>query len=108
LKAFAIPETLSLDTSILLTQNHIISYAGYCTDCFSGDLGDQMAFRTAIYVGVHLTGWYNRRPRKGLKLAPPEVIVAGLTVGRDFILKGWEKDRKFFEGSALTPLFGTK
>jgi hypothetical protein len=35
MKAFANPETLSLDTSILLTQNHIILYAGYCADFFS-------------------------------------------------------------------------
>jgi hypothetical protein len=34
MKAFARPETLSLTTSILLTHNHIISYAGYCADCF--------------------------------------------------------------------------
>jgi hypothetical protein len=42
LKAFASPETLSLDTSILLTQNHIISYAGYCADCFSVAQADKL------------------------------------------------------------------
>lgn len=69
-----------------------------------GDLSDDMAFRTAIYVGVHLIGWYHRRPRT----APPvaqEVVVAGLTIGRDFICKGWKKDRKFFESTALASLF---
>ncbi|KAH6658913.1 kinase-like domain-containing protein [Truncatella angustata] len=67
-----------------------------------GKLSDEMAFRTAIYVGVHLIGWYKRRPQK---VIPPEIIVAGLTIGRDFIIKGWEKDRKFFEGSGLASLF---
>ncbi|KAI0163698.1 kinase-like domain-containing protein [Pestalotiopsis sp. NC0098] len=72
-----------------------------------GKLSDDMAFRTAIYVGVHLIGWYHRRPRSAPPIAQ-EVIVAGLTIGRDFIYKGWEKDKKFFEGTALTSLFTTK
>ncbi|KAK6221398.1 hypothetical protein LQW54_001499 [Pestalotiopsis sp. IQ-011] len=72
-----------------------------------GDLSDDMAFRTAIYVGVHLIGWYHRRPRS----APPvaqEVVAAGLSIGRDFICKGWEKDRKFFGSTALASLFTPK
>ena len=73
-----------------------------------GALSDEMAFRTAIYVGVHLISWYNRRPLPGPRVAPPEVIVAGLTVGRDFMVKGWEKDRAFFQGSALASLFSCK
>lgn len=70
-----------------------------------GELSEQMAFRVAIYVGVHLIGWYNRRPQKGPKVVPSHVILEGLTIGRDFIIKGWEKDRKYFENSALASLF---
>ena len=73
-----------------------------------GELSDDMAFRTAIHAGVQLIGWYNRRPPTGLLMAPAEVVVAGLTVGRDLILKGWEKDRKFFERSVLASLFAAK
>lgn len=73
-----------------------------------GDINDEMAFRTAIYVGVHLVSYDNRRPRKGPRVAPPEVIIAGLKLGRDFIIKGWEKDRKFFETTPLASLFTTK
>jgi hypothetical protein len=73
-----------------------------------GELSDEMAFRTAIYVGVHLIGWYHRRPQKALLMVPPEVIVAGLTLGRDFIMKGWEKDRKYFEGTELASLFAAR
>ncbi|KAK9778604.1 putative Aminoglycoside phosphotransferase domain-containing protein [Seiridium cardinale] len=73
-----------------------------------GKLSDEMAFRTAIHVGVHVIGWYNRRPRKGPWVAHSEAIVAGLALGRDFIVKGWERDRKFFEGSVLAPLFTAK
>ncbi|KKP00485.1 hypothetical protein THAR02_07398 [Trichoderma harzianum] len=70
-----------------------------------GKLSERMAFRVAMYVGVHLIGWYNRRPQKGPKVVPPHVILEGLTIGRDFIIKGWEKDREYFENSALAPLF---
>jgi len=90
----------NLDTAISTMEGVIDGY-GILSD-------DEMAFRTAIYVGVHLISWYNRRPRKGPRVAPPEVIVAGLTIGRDFMVKGWEKDRAFFQGSALASLFATK
>jgi hypothetical protein len=73
-----------------------------------GELSDDMAFRTAIYIGSHLIGWYNRRPLKGPRVAPPEAIVAGLTVGMDFIIKGWERDREFFQGTMLASLFATR
>ncbi|KAF3017071.1 hypothetical protein E8E14_006232 [Neopestalotiopsis sp. 37M] len=72
-----------------------------------GVLSDDMAFWTAIYVGIHLVGWYHRRPRS----APPvalEVITAGLTIGRDFICKGWARDKQFFESTALKSLFTPK
>lgn len=73
-----------------------------------GALNDEMGFRVAIHVGVHLIGWYNRRPQKGPWVASPEAIKAGLSTGRDFILKGWEKDRDFFERGLLAPLFARK
>ena len=89
----------NLDTAISTMEGVIEGY---------GALSDEMAFQTAIYVGVHLISWYNRRPREGPKVAPPEVIVAGLTVGRDFMVKGWEKDRAFIQGSALASLFAAR
>jgi len=82
----------NLDTAISTMEGVIDGY---------GALSDEMAFRTAIYVGVHLISWYNRRPLPG-------VIVAGLTGGRDFMVKGWEKDRAFFQGSALGSLFAAR
>ncbi|KIN08845.1 hypothetical protein OIDMADRAFT_111115 [Oidiodendron maius Zn] len=89
----------NLDTAISTMEGVIDGY---------GALSDEMVFRTAIYVGVHLISWYNRRPRKGPRVAPPEVIVAGLTIGRDFMVKGWEKDRAFFQGSGLASLFAAR
>lgn len=73
-----------------------------------GETDSEMAFRTAIHAGVHMIGWYNRRSPTSPLGAPPEVVVAGLTNGRDLILKGWERDRKFFESSVLASLFATK
>jgi len=88
----------NLDTAVYIMRGVIDGY---------GTLSDDMAFRTAIYVGVHLISWYNRRPQKGLRVIPSEVIVAGLTTGRDFMMKGWERDRDFFQNSALASLFAT-
>ncbi|KAH8591097.1 kinase-like domain-containing protein [Bisporella sp. PMI_857] len=89
----------NLDTAISTMEGVIDGY---------GTLSNEMAFRTATYVGVHLISWYNRRPRKGPRVVPPEVIVAGLAVGRDFMVKGWERDKAFFQGSALAPLFAAR
>ncbi|PMD41903.1 hypothetical protein L207DRAFT_511661 [Hyaloscypha variabilis F] len=88
-----------IDTGLAVMEGVIDGY---------GELSDYMAFRTAIHVGVHLVGYYNRRPQRGPWVASPEAIVAGMTAGRDFIIKGWEKDRKFFEGSLLASLFTAK
>lgn len=72
-----------------------------------GDISDNMAFRAIMHAGTQLVGWYNRRPRTGPLKAPPEVIVAGLTIGRDLILKGWRKDKRGFEGGVLASLFSS-
>ncbi|KAK3384139.1 kinase-like domain-containing protein [Lasiosphaeria ovina] len=73
-----------------------------------GGVSDDMAFRTAVYVGVHLVSWYSRRQLKGPRVVAPDVIAAGLAIGRNFVVKGWERDRAFFEGGALAPLFAKK
>lgn len=70
-----------------------------------GDKNDDMAFRTAIYVGVHLISWHIRCSEKRRKAMTPVVIMSGLTLGRDFILKGWGQDKNFFLNSELASLF---
>lgn len=71
-----------------------------------GAVGRDMAFRTAIYVGVHLITWYQRRPKKGPAAEiSRETVLEGLAVGRDFIIKGWENDAQFFMETCLAPLF---
>lgn len=70
-----------------------------------GKLSDEMAFRVAMHIGVHLINWHSRRPQQGPWVASPESIMSGLSLGRDFILKAWANDRKFFEGTSLASLF---
>lgn len=70
-----------------------------------GLVGDEYAFRTAIHAGVHLIGWYTRRaPSKPLP-GTPDQARGVMTLGRDFIIKGWEKDKMWFRSSPLAPLF---
>lgn len=70
-----------------------------------GPLSDELAFSTAIHAGVHLICWYYRRNRNAPLPYPLPTVLAALTLGRDFILKGWAKDKKWFESSVLAPLF---
>lgn len=67
-----------------------------------GPLGDDMAFRTAIHTGVHLICWSSR----GGKIGPfSDQVKNAIRIGRDLVLRGWEKDRGWFEGTPLASLF---
>ncbi|KAL1874288.1 hypothetical protein Daus18300_003652 [Diaporthe australafricana] len=62
---------------------------------------DDFAFRVAIHVGTHLvsfgtsvSGWGNT-----------EAVERVCKTGRDLITRGWAKDRVWFEGHDLSPLF---
>ncbi|KAH8789101.1 kinase-like domain-containing protein [Hyaloscypha sp. PMI_1271] len=66
-----------------------------------GNIDDDFAFRTAIHVGVHLICWGSRVQGWGTKEQVEKVV----EVGRDFVVKGWEKDRAFFESTALKCVF---
>lgn len=64
-------------------------------------LSEEMAFRTAIHVGVHLVIWGSTVPGWGSEQQIKEVV----KVGRDLIVHGWNKNRAWFEGGALECLF---
>lgn len=66
-----------------------------------GPLSEEMAFRTAIHVGVHLVVWGSTVAGWGSEQQIKEVV----EVGRDFIVHGWNKNRAWFEGGALECLF---
>nr|QCL09110.1 DmxR19 [Cryptosporiopsis sp. 8999] len=66
-----------------------------------GALSDEMAFRIAIHAGVHLICWYIRRDPTAPFTKPLKQIQDAIRIGTDFIVKGWEKDRTWFEGTFL-------
>lgn len=73
-----------------------------------GQISDDMAFRTAIHAGVHLICWCIRRNPNLPFSAPMAKVLSALEVGRDWILKGWQKDRSWFESSVLAPVFAAR
>lgn len=70
-----------------------------------GDMSEELAYRTAIHVGIQLLGWYNRRAPTTPVTGTPEQILDAVKLGTSLIVKGWEKDRAWFEDSMLAPLF---
>ncbi|KAJ5554692.1 hypothetical protein N7513_004651 [Penicillium frequentans] len=66
-----------------------------------GPLDDEMAFRTAMHVGVHLAVWGSRVQGWGTQEQVEEVV----KVGRDLIVQGWNKNKAWFEGGDLECLF---
>lgn len=73
-----------------------------------GGMDEELAFRTAIHTGTQFLHWCIRRPPNAELLATPERITDAMKLGRDYIVKAWMKDREWFEGTALGPLFGFK
>lgn len=63
-----------------------------------GRLDEDVAFKTAIQVGAHLICW---GPTKGTV----EQVEAAMETGRDFVVNGWKKEKRFFAGTALSCLF---
>lgn len=70
-----------------------------------GRMTEDMAFRTCIHAGVHLICWHIRRNPSLPLPAPLDKVISALKLGRDLVMKGWEKDRLWFESSFLGPLF---
>jgi thiamine kinase-like enzyme len=70
-----------------------------------GSITEEMAFRTAIHAGVNLICWYVRRSPTAPLPAPLEQVRDMLKLATDFVVKGWEKDRRWFEDTPLSDLF---
>lgn len=70
-----------------------------------GPITEEMAFRTAIHAGVMLILWYNRRPPWGPLDGTTEQITSVMTLGRDLIIGGHQRDKEWLMGTALCPLF---
>jgi hypothetical protein len=84
------------DSALLIIQGFT---AGY------GVVSDDEAFRIAIHVGQHVICWYKMRNPRAPFTEPSEQIQDAIRIGTDFIVKGWEKDRAWFEDGELACLF---
>lgn len=61
-----------------------------------------LAFRTAMHMGVHLVCW-SSVPGWGTQ----EQVEDAIRVGRDMIVKAWQRDEDWFlQGRILKPMFG--
>ncbi|KAL1854448.1 hypothetical protein VTK73DRAFT_8745 [Phialemonium thermophilum] len=90
----------SVDSSLAILGEFVRGYRGS-----DGSLSDELAFRTVIHAGVHLIGRFTRRPPNGRLADPQDKLSGAMGLARDWILKGWERDREWFGRSALAPLF---
>jgi thiamine kinase-like enzyme len=72
-----------------------------------GSVSEDMAYRIAIHTGVQLITWVNRGPPLHMRpaWATRERVIDMLKLGMTFILKGWDKDRTWFESGVLAGLF---
>ena len=73
-----------------------------------GAISDEMLFRTAMHAGVHLICWCTRGPPGFYLKHDANRVREALACGVGFIVKGWERDRKWFERSLLASLFSKK
>lgn len=85
-----------IDNALLMMREFVKGY---------GRISDDLAFRTAIHVGVQLLGWYTRRAPWSPVYGTPSQITAAAKLGKEFVLKGWQKDRMWFKSSVLASLF---
>lgn len=67
-----------------------------------GPVDEEMAFRTAIYVGMHVINWYRRVKDKSL---PLNILHHGLCMGRDFLLEVKAGNKEYFLNTPLAGLF---
>ncbi|OGM39637.1 hypothetical protein ABOM_011645 [Aspergillus bombycis] len=64
-------------------------------------LSEEMAFRTLIHVGTHLIFFGSTVPGWGTD----EQIADVVRLGKDLIVKAWEKDKSWFKGTVWECLF---
>ncbi|KAL4784576.1 kinase-like domain-containing protein [Aspergillus varians] len=65
------------------------------------DIPEDVAFRTIIHVGVHFIFWGTTVPGWGSKEQVRELV----KLGRDLIVKAWERERAWFESGFWGVLF---
>lgn len=69
-----------------------------------GAVDDEFAYRTIIHVGVHLICFGSQTPGWGT----PEQNIELVKVGKEILVKAWNKDREYFNDHVLGSLFGSR
>ncbi|TVY38531.1 hypothetical protein LSUB1_G002891 [Lachnellula subtilissima] len=99
----------------LLERNHFMQVNGaiWALEGFIdgyGAVSEDMAFRIAVHTGVQLITWVTRGPPLHMRpaWATRERVVDIVELGITFILKGWNKDRKWLKSSVLADLVADK
>lgn len=89
---FELKHFKGIDAGVWLIQSFMDGY---------GMIDEDLAFRTVIHVGVHLICWGSRVSGWGSKEQVEKVV----EIGRDFVVKGWARDKAFFDDTVLKCLF---
>lgn len=89
---FELKHFKDIDAGVWLIESFM---AGY------GTIEDDLAFKTAIHLGTHLICWGSRVAGWGTEEQIKDVV----RIGKEFVVSGWEKDRRFFDGTVLRCLF---
>ena len=89
---FELKHFRNVDAGVWLIESFMASY---------GRIDRELAFKTAVHVGAHLVCWCSSVQGWGTR----EQVEAVVEIGREWIVKGWEKDMDFFRGTALKCLF---
>lgn len=91
--------------------DHTSSVPCFCLSAISsfisgyGPMSEELAFRTAIYAGIHLVCWATRGTPGFWRNWPQDRVAEGMKIGVEWIVKGWENDKEWFESSMLAGLF---
>jgi hypothetical protein len=70
-----------------------------------GALDEDEAFRVAIHIGQHLVCWFIRRNPTAPFGCPAEMVHEVVRTGTEFMVRGWGRERAWFESSELACLF---
>ncbi|KAE8150745.1 kinase-like domain-containing protein [Aspergillus avenaceus] len=81
-----------IDAGVWIIQGIVEEYSA---------ITEEMAFRTLIHVGTHFICWGSTIPGWGTD----EQVVDVVRLGRDLIVKAWEKDKNWFTGGPWGCLF---
>ncbi|KAG0648904.1 Psilocybin biosynthesis kinase [Hyphodiscus hymeniophilus] len=89
---FELKHFKDVDAGVWLIESFVEGY---------GKIDEELAFKTAIHAGAHLICWGSRVAGWGTR----EQVETVVEIGRDWVVRGWERDAVYFQGTASKHLF---